>query len=228
MTGGLNDATSQKANWTDEVLILASSASQARSVFLTADAAVTSRLSRSRMPTAPLRTLRNQAAPGVLANDTGADADPLTAVLVTDVSHGALSLEADGSFTYTPTAGYSGPDSFTYKANDGTADSNTVTVSLTVTAPAQPRSAGGRWRTMPDSSTYLNHGSLIGSPTFVTGRVSQAISLNGTSQYVPRQQSRPDDRNDLAAWIRPAVTVNTTQDLISKQRVTGTLVDGTG
>ena len=179
----------------------------------------------------PQNTALNQAAPGVLANDTDADADPLTAVLVTDVSHGALSLEADGSFTFTPTAGYSGPDSFTYKANDGTADSNTVTVSLTVTAPAQPRSAGGRWRTMPGQLDLLNHGSLIGSPTFVWAEVSQAISLNGTSQYATVPDANSLDLTTgmtLAAWIRPAVTVNTTQDLISKQRVTGTLVDGTG
>src|SRR4029078_8996324 len=69
------------------------------------------------------------AAAGVLTNDTDAEGNALTAVLVTDVAHGTLSLKPNGSFTYTPTANYSGSDSFTYKANDGTADSNTVTVS---------------------------------------------------------------------------------------------------
>jgi VCBS repeat-containing protein len=106
-----------------------------------------------------------QAAPGVLANDTDADSNPLTAVLVTNVSHGILSLAANGGFTYTPTTGYSGPDSFTYKANDGTIDSNTVTVSLTVTAPAA--TLVGAWQmenNAQDSSTYANHGSLVGSP----------------------------------------------------------------
>ena len=49
-------------------------------------------------------------------------ATPLTAVLVSGPAHGTLTLNADGSFTYTPTANYNGPDSFTYKANDGTAD----------------------------------------------------------------------------------------------------------
>src|SRR5207248_10823934 len=76
------------------------------------------------------------AAAGVLANDTDVDGDPLTAALVTSVAHGSLTLNADGSFTYSPVAGYSGPDSFTYRANDGTADSNTATVSLTVTPTA--------------------------------------------------------------------------------------------
>ena len=79
-----------------------------------------------------------QAAPGVLANDTDADANPLTAIVDTSVSHGSLTLNANGGFTYTPTTGYSGPDSFTYHASDGTASSNVVTVSLTVGAPANP------------------------------------------------------------------------------------------
>ena len=46
----------------------------------------------------------------------------------------AFTLNPDGSFSYTPTADYNGPDSFTYKLNDGSLDSNTATVSLTVTA----------------------------------------------------------------------------------------------
>jgi VCBS repeat-containing protein len=72
-------------------------------------------------------------APGVLGNDTDADGDSLTAVKVTNPAHGAVTLDANGSFTYTPTAYYSGPDSFTYTVNDGTADSNTATVSIAVT-----------------------------------------------------------------------------------------------
>src|SRR5262249_55035119 len=55
-------------------------------------------------------------------------------ILVSSPSHGTLTLNASGSFTYTPAANYHGPDSFTYKANDGTADSNVATVSITVTS----------------------------------------------------------------------------------------------
>ena len=73
-------------------------------------------------------------APGVLGNDTDADGNPLTASLVTDVSHGTLVLDSSGSFIYTPAANYHGADSFTYQAYDGTAYSNTVTVSLNVTS----------------------------------------------------------------------------------------------
>ena len=74
----------------------------------------------------------NVAAPGVLGNDTDANGNSLTAVKVTDPTYGTLTLNANGSFTYTPAANYNGPDSFTYKANDGTADSAVVTVTLTV------------------------------------------------------------------------------------------------
>ena len=59
------------------------------------------------------------AAPGVLANDTDVDGETLTAVLVAGPTHGTLTLNADGSFTYTPAANYNGTDSFTYRANDG-------------------------------------------------------------------------------------------------------------
>ena len=71
-------------------------------------------------------------APGVLDNDSDAEGDPLTAVLDTDVSDGTLTLNADGSFTYVPDTGFVGTDSFTYHANDGTADSNIVTVTIEV------------------------------------------------------------------------------------------------
>ena len=72
------------------------------------------------------------ASAGVLANDSDADADPLTAILDTSVMNGTLALEADGSFTYTPSSGFTGEDSFTYVANDGVEDSSPATVTLTV------------------------------------------------------------------------------------------------
>ncbi|MFZ7087645.1 Ig-like domain-containing protein [Curtobacterium sp. RRHDQ10] len=68
------------------------------------------------------------AAHGVLANDRGTG---LTATVATGPTHGDLALAKDGSYTYTPAAGYSGPDSFTYRATDGTA-TKTETVTITV------------------------------------------------------------------------------------------------
>lgn len=64
------------------------------------------------------RTL-SVAAPGVLGNDVDPEGDTLSAHLVTDASHGTLALAANGSFTYTPDPGFTGPDAFTYVASDG-------------------------------------------------------------------------------------------------------------
>src|ERR1700750_1520334 len=52
---------------------------------------------------------------GVLGNDSGR---PVTLVGHTDPAHGALTLNADGSFTYAPAAGFHGADTFTYTVSD--------------------------------------------------------------------------------------------------------------
>lgn len=72
------------------------------------------------------------AANGVLKNDVDADGDPLSAILVTGPARGALSLQADGSFVYTPPRNFTGTVSFTYRADDGETDSATTTVTVVV------------------------------------------------------------------------------------------------
>ena len=72
------------------------------------------------------------AAPGVLTNDRDVDSATLTAVFVSGTAHGTLTLNANGSFSYTPVANYNGPDGFTYKASDGSTDSAPVVVTITV------------------------------------------------------------------------------------------------
>jgi len=76
---------------------------------------------------------------GVLINDADEDGDSLTAILVASPAHGSIALNADGGFTYTPAAGYSGGDSFTYKANDGKGDSNVSTVTIAVASTPAPQ-----------------------------------------------------------------------------------------
>ena len=72
-----------------------------------------------------------EAPDGILCNDTDIDVgDTLTAVLGVGPTDGALGLNTDGSFTYTPNAGHFGSDSFTYVANDGSDDSNSATVTI--------------------------------------------------------------------------------------------------
>lgn len=75
------------------------------------------------------------AAAGVLANDTDANLNALTATVVTQPASGTLVLNANGSFTYTPGPNFSGADSFTYRASDGLLTSVAATVRLTVTSP---------------------------------------------------------------------------------------------
>jgi large repetitive protein len=115
------------------------------------------------------------AAPGVLTNDTDVDSANLTAVQVSGPSHGTLNLNANGSFSYTPAANYNGPDSFTYKASDGTASSNTVTVSITVgpvnDAPTVTLS-GAATANEGDTNTYnftVNDPDLGGTFTLKSG-----------------------------------------------------------
>lgn len=88
-------------------------------------------------------TVLNVAAPGVLGNDSdahgGAPSEgntPLTAVLVADVANGSLTLNSDGSFTYTPDPDFNGPDGFTYRAIDSLGGQSAI-ASVTINVAAQ-------------------------------------------------------------------------------------------
>ena len=72
-------------------------------------------------------------APGVLSNDTDPDGpQPLVARNASAPAQGSVALNSDGSFTYTPTLGATGTDSFTYEAYDGAlATTATVTINIT-------------------------------------------------------------------------------------------------
>jgi VCBS repeat-containing protein len=74
------------------------------------------------------------AAPGVLANDTDSDGDPLSAIWVSGPGQGTLTLIADGSFSYTPAKDHSGQVTFTYKVSDGELESSIVTATLNIAA----------------------------------------------------------------------------------------------
>jgi hypothetical protein len=79
------------------------------------------------------------AAPGVLVNDSDPNGSAITAVLVAGPSQAAsFSLGANGSFTYTPVANFSGTDSFTYRASDGELTSNIATVTIAVISVNKP------------------------------------------------------------------------------------------
>ena len=70
----------------------------------------------------------------LLQNDSDVDGDSLTVntAPVTDVTNGTLTLNADGTFTYTPNANFNGTDSFTYEVSDGNGGTATASVTITV------------------------------------------------------------------------------------------------
>ncbi len=143
-------------------------------------------------------TVLTVAAPGVLGNDSDPDGDPLTAVLVTGPSHGSLSLNANGSFSYTPAADFAGSDSFTYRASDGTLTSNVATVAITVTAVNDvPVAAGDAYTTAEDTVLTVPAPGVLGNDSdpdgdpltaaLVTGPSHGSLSLNanGSFSYTP-------------------------------------------
>ena len=87
---------------------------------------------------------------GVLANDTDSDADPLTAQLMSGPSHGSLSLNSDGSFTYNPAIGYYGTDSFSYEDNNAdSGDHGNVALAMILVNKAQVT----EWKVWPGGQT---------------------------------------------------------------------------
>ncbi|MCK5247034.1 tandem-95 repeat protein, partial [Candidatus Bipolaricaulota bacterium] len=71
-------------------------------------------------------------APGIIDNDIASPGDPLTVTLVSSVSHGDLTLHANGSFTYTHDGSETTSDQFTYYVSSDTKDSNIATVTLII------------------------------------------------------------------------------------------------
>ena len=120
---------------------------------------------------ATYETPLNVVAPGILSNDNDFFNDTLTPTLISNVSNGTLNLSPDGSFTYTPNTGFLGVDNFTYLVNDGTSDSNTVTVTLTVGGPPPVQPGQLELKSplgvVPDT---------IGNPTYEWTEVENAIS----------------------------------------------------
>ena len=116
---------------------------------------------------------------GVLANDSDTNGEPLTAILIASPAHGTVVLNADGSFLYTPAAGYAGPDSFTYVASDGTLDSNIATASLTVRG-GPPTALSDSYALFENSVlTQAASGGVLVNDTDPNGYPLTAVQLTG-------------------------------------------------
>jgi hypothetical protein len=146
------------------------------------------------------------AAPGVLGNDTDPDGDALQAEKVSDPANGTVTLRANGSFDYTPNPNFSGDDSFTYRASDGSATSAPSAVHITVRSVNDPPS----FQAGPDQSVSATAGAqtvtgwatqISAGPANESGQALQflvdvtsgadlfsagpAISSDGTLTYTP-------------------------------------------
>src|SRR5207249_7581302 len=117
----------------------------------------------------------------VLKNDTDVDGDTLTAAVVAGPSHGTLTLNLNGSFSYTPVASYFGPDSFTYQAKDpSNVLSNTATVSITVTKLNHaPVSANNSYTTSEDTPLTVAAPGVLGNDSDVDGDALIAVLVAG-------------------------------------------------
>jgi VCBS repeat-containing protein len=138
------------------------------------------------------------AAPGVLANDSDLESTLLSAAVVTAPLHGTLTLNANGSFVYRPTANYSGPDSFTYRVNDGAANSNVATVAISVAAINDaPVAVGETYSTTKGIPLTVAAPGVLGNDADADGDVITAIvgtgptngtlslNANGSLTYTP-------------------------------------------
>jgi hypothetical protein len=144
-------------------------------------------------------TLSVSADDGVLANDVAGTGSPLSATLVSAPSGGTLSLAADGSFAYTPPAGFLGEVSFTYQTSDGVFASNvaTVTIDITNDAPVGEPVAYSTFQDRPLSiepadGVLSDASDSDGDPVtaeLVTGPAHGSLSFNadGSFVYTPQQ-----------------------------------------
>ncbi|MGE5376114.1 MAG: Ig-like domain-containing protein [Bacteroidota bacterium] len=127
-------------------------------------------------------TLNVTATLGVLANDTDVDSSSLIAVLVSGPAHGNVTLNSNGSFSYTPASNYNGSDSFTYKANDSTADSNPATVSITINPGNDaPVAANDSYSTNEDTALNVLIPGVLGNDTDVDGSSLKVILVSDPS-----------------------------------------------
>jgi VCBS repeat-containing protein len=145
------------------------------------------------------RTLLTVPAPGVLANDTDPDGgQPLTARVISQPANGTLTLQSNGAFSYQPTGGFVGIDTFVYRINDGVVDGNTAAVTITVTGTNDPPVAADDTYTMdqgavvtiaapgvlandsdPDGDALS--AALVGAPSSGT----LTLNPNGSFTYTP-------------------------------------------
>jgi hypothetical protein len=184
--------------------------------------------------TAQSFTTDEDVAKAITLTGSDIDGDAITFSVVANPTHGSLGGTAP-NLTYTPAANYFGSDTFTFKTNDGTMDSNIATVSLTINSVNDPPVAlGSTVVTLEDNTVVVTlsgsdvdgdslsftvmaspaHGALAGSPPALT--YSPAPNYNGPDQFT--FVASDGSTTSAAATINITVTpVNDAPDAIDDQ-----------
>ncbi|MFC3031623.1 tandem-95 repeat protein, partial [Pseudoalteromonas fenneropenaei] len=159
---------------------------------------------------------------------TDIENDTLSYSIVTDVNNGTLTQQSTNTWVYTPTLNFNGSDSFVFKANDGTADSNEATVSLTINAVNDAPVADAKIASVNEdnsvtvtlTATDVENSAL--TYAIATAAQNGSASISGsTLTYVPNANFNGTDTiaitaNDgelTSAVVNVVVTVNSVNDI---------------
>lgn len=166
----------------------------------------------------------------VLGNDSDIDGDSLTVTGTGTPAHGSVVVNANGTITYTPAAGYNGTDSFTYTVSDGHGGTSSATVNLSVAAPNHDPVAANDMATVDEDQSVIvsvlgNDSDSDGNSLTITGTGTPAhgsvvVNANGTITYTPNANYNGSDSftytvsdgHGGTATASVGVTVNTIND----------------
>ena len=150
----------------------------------------------------------------LLLNDSDLDGDTLSVntTPVVDVSNGSLTLNTDGTFTYTPNANFNGSDTFTYEVSDGNGGTAQATVSITVDPVNDiPLIATNSPLSVPEENTrtitsaYLEATDPDNTPAEIVYTItntpsSASVRLSGTTLGVGDTFTQEDINNGLVTY----------------------------
>ncbi|EAT15688.1 tandem-95 repeat protein [Desulfuromonas acetoxidans] len=139
----------------------------------------------------------------VLTNDSDPDGDPLTIIDLGSAQNGTVTLNDNGSVTYTPNENYNGDDSFTYTISDGQGGTDTATVYITVEPANDPPDAVNDATTTDEDTSViipvLNNDTDLDGDTLSVENVTQGqngqvqINEDGTVTYTPNENFNGSD-----------------------------------
>ncbi|QDT46119.1 hypothetical protein Pan258_01360 [Symmachiella dynata] len=120
----------------------------------------------------------------VLDNDSDVESSDLQAVLVRGAAHGRVILASDGTFSYIPDAGFYGVDQFTYAASDGSALSETSTVTLSVAR--MPTAEGDDFAVIANTPLLVSDGGVLNNDSPADGDIGQVELVSGPAHGTVR------------------------------------------